>query len=539
MDSMTGSLENKRKEIEEKKAVTKVTKKKESTKSNHCDEYEESQYDTITEEEIRKIKDNTFSVRMPDLSKVLPEDHFVNVYTKYASDITDGYYEYQVINAFWLLSAMTKSCVYTELKIGTYTTNLWIMIIGKSTTSRKTKSIGIARELYNKLFDISLPDTDYSLEGYLRELEDNCGLLDSVRDEVGGLLAKYNKNYNEGIFDIECKVYDGDRVSKKLKNADDDIDIEKPCTTKLYGTTLIRFMQNIDMDKIASGYGYRFLYVYPNYKKKRKSIEKKTKEDDYKFNVVLERARMIKVKITDPLMGGGYKYLDIEPDALKYFDDKMNKLEEEYENDDIIGSLIGRYQIYTIKLAMLIELGKKEISYNVTLDSMKIAVDLIENYFIQTFKSVIECKCEDIKNNNIEKVLSELKSLDNVAQKELLMRRTSLSLRIFNEVIATLIESNSIYIKIDEKTGKIYYILKTDEDREKEEKNLIKDKENILNKLRKKGNSSEWSIILRNTHLDKIRFYKAIDSLIFEKKIEAQEDRTNTDKPKKIISIIN
>lgn len=545
------TLENRRKTALNK-SKRNVKPKEKNIENDYGEEDEEKQYDTITEQEINRIKADKFSLRMPDLSKILPEDHFINVYAKYGSSVTDSYYEYHVMNAIWLLSTIAKCQVYLDLPQGIVRPTIWATNIGLSTISGKSLSINKARETYEKIFTEELPNTNYSVEGYYHELQENP-YLNSVRDEVGGLYAKFNKSYNDGIYDDECLIYDGQGVKKRLKDKGglpDIVEIENPCTTKLYGTTPSRFLKYITYDMMDGGYGLRLLYTFPTYDKDIKDLSLRLDKNNTEFNMLCDQANEIKKRFTisvrlpdEPVEPDKRISYGIESEALKYYNQINKELTTKYKNsnfkDSIMLSAWGRYNIYALKLAMLIEVGKKEYSDTISLETMKLAIQLITEYFLPTFKSLTELITEDAKNNNVERVLSTLKSLNNVAPRDVLLRGTKLTERTFNEVIDTLIRSDSIDVKIDEKTNKVMYILKTDEDRERDEENLIKDKKNILDKLKKKDNSSVWTEIKNNTHLDKSRFNKAIDSLLLERKIEVKEEHTFSDKPRKIISIIN
>jgi hypothetical protein len=433
---------DKRKEIEAQKQRTKdieAKKSKEQGEKIFKDAILDNNIEKISIYEFEKIKSNGFSVKMPDMRKLLPEDHFINIYTKWISGITDGYYEYSVITAFWLLSALSKNAIILKLKIGTIRPNLWIFILGKSTTSRKTTIIKKARYIYEQITDRKSSNEEFSIEGYLKLLEVDPN-HDFVRDEAGGLLAKYNKKYNEGIFDMECAIYDCQNVCKIL--AQETVTVENPCTTELYGTTVGSFFRNAKVETITSGWGYRYLYACPDYVKPRKDIGLETEEDQKAFESVIERAKHIFSRFDN----SDQVNFSIDTDALEIYNEKIAELEINLDQvgNDMLSSAIGRYQMYALKLAMLIEIGNPEMSFTITKKSMEIALKLIAEYFLPTFQSLSESLEEDSKYNQVERVISTLRKLGNTATRSKLLKYSKLKARDFAEVLATLEMSQTI-----------------------------------------------------------------------------------------------
>lgn len=393
----------------------------------------------ISIDDFEKIKSNGFSVKMPDMSKLLSDDHFINIYTKWVSGISDTYYEYQVITAFWLLSAFSKHKVSLKLKTDTIRPNIWIFILGKSTTSRKTTVIKKARYIYEQTTGRKSSNEEFSIEGYLKYLEFDPN-HDFVRDEAGGLLAKFNKKYNEGIFDIECAIYDRQNVCKIL--AKETVTVENPCTTELYGTTVGSFFRNAKVENITSGWGYRYLYACPDYVKPRKDIGLETEEDQQAFESVIERAKYI----FSIFENSDQINFSIDTDALEIYNEKIAKLEINLDQvgNDMLSSAIGRYQIYALKLAMLIEIGNPEMSFTITKKSMETALKLIAEYFLPTFQRLSERLEEDSKYNQVEKVIATLRKLGNTATRSKLLKYSKLKARDFAEVLETLEMSKTI-----------------------------------------------------------------------------------------------
>jgi len=289
----------------------------------------------------------------------LPEDHFISTYKDWMATVTDGYPEYAIAGGLWLLSAFCNKNAVLKLRQEHIHPNLWIVNLGKSTTARKSTSINKTRKIFEMTAEVTLPNDDYSIEGYLETLVQNP-VLNNVRDEVGGLMAKFHKKYNDGIFDLECGIYDGEGVSKTLaggKNKEPKTFVVKnPHVTKLYATTPANYARYMTMDDFASGYGMRFLYVYPQYKHKRMALALETEEDVHKWADVAMKSKQL-FKQFDNHHEVNMSATD---EAMVYYDSVCIELEERADlSEDVwIGSVVGRSEIHILKIAMLLEIGK-------------------------------------------------------------------------------------------------------------------------------------------------------------------------------------
>ncbi len=152
----------------------------------------------------------------------------------------------------------------------------------------------------------------------------------------------------------------------------------------------------------------------------------------------------------------------IEPTALSFIQKAQQQLEESAVNgDSIYGAAIGRAVPYAFKIAMLLELGKREPCFEISLQSMKQSFELVVNYFIPTLLDVTQRLEEDIRKNDISKVLFHLKRKNGVATHSALLHDTKMISRVFKECIETMIESGTVEI-IHQKDSKVtWYKLNT------------------------------------------------------------------------------
>jgi primase-polymerase (primpol)-like protein len=91
--------------------------------------------------ELKNLKMDQNSRKMPNLMAMLPANHFINTVTDWMSGLSDTYYEYQVSTALWLLSDLIQGKGALVIKQGTIRPNLYVLLLGLSTKSRKSTAV--------------------------------------------------------------------------------------------------------------------------------------------------------------------------------------------------------------------------------------------------------------------------------------------------------------------------------------------------------------------------------------------------------------
>lgn len=411
----------------------------------------------ISTEELNALVEKEQTLR---LSLSLPDDHFISKYTKWMSSITDAYYEYNVCGALWLLSACVEGNFYLKLKQDEVHPNLWINCLGKSTTSRKTTAINKAKGTYEAITNINLYNDDYSLEGYLESLAERP-VQHFVRDEAAGLLAKMHKQYNEGIFEAECAIYDGSGYKKTLSagkaKTPKVFEVKDPYVTHFYATTPDNYAMIMTLMDFLCGYGIRFLFCCPKYKKPRMDLELETVEDVESWAAVIVTLK----KLRHLIQNNNVKRFVATPEAMTLYNNMVKELEEvcESQDNEMLNAAVGRNQTHILKIAMLLEIGKAEPSFCITEDSMRIAFNMVVNFFLPSLFDVISRLQTDAKNNQVERVIGSLRNLGGKATRSKLLQNTHLKSKEFNECIDTLVESEVIRAVQEKGQKAITYIL--------------------------------------------------------------------------------
>ncbi|MDD2332272.1 MAG: DUF3987 domain-containing protein, partial [Candidatus Cloacimonetes bacterium] len=150
--------------------------------------------------------------------------------------------------------------------------NVWSMIIGPSSISRKTTVIRLAKNLIDpweeSLTELEIEEylkstllmTDVTMAKFLQMLSLNPNRL-FMQSEVSAWLKTMNRNWNSGMKQALTDLYDG--VDKDIVNMDRCERIRKPAFSIVAGTTEGWFMDELKSNADQqSGFLQRFIYCF-------------------------------------------------------------------------------------------------------------------------------------------------------------------------------------------------------------------------------------------------------------------------------------
>lgn len=129
------------------------------------------------------------SIRMP---KLIPGDDyefknksFIEEYTDWGKNATDACPQYHDLSAFILLSSILAGSIKLETSFGTIRPNLWGLILGDSTLTRKSTAMRMATDIIDFVDRDILLATDGSAEGILTGLAGRPGRTSMFYREIG------------------------------------------------------------------------------------------------------------------------------------------------------------------------------------------------------------------------------------------------------------------------------------------------------------------------------------------------------------------
>src|SRR5262249_44465382 len=146
-------------------------------------------------------------------TSAFPADHFITQTIRYAVERTDAAHEYHEAGALIVLASATPN---VRARLAQYPaglpTNLYIMLVGESTVSRKSTAKAIVRDLQRRVIPDSLLADQSSPEAFVEQLADRSG--DSSAwyvDEIGETIDKvHHAKYLAGLRGLLLQAYEGE-----------------------------------------------------------------------------------------------------------------------------------------------------------------------------------------------------------------------------------------------------------------------------------------------------------------------------------------
>src|ERR1043166_3964104 len=202
--------------------------------------------DLISPEEIKLVKSRAT---------------FVEKYIEWASRLTDAAPQYHQSGAFMILSSLLAGNVKLNTNFGSIIPNLWFMLLGNTTLTRKTTAMNIAMKLLYEIDEEYLLATDSSPEGILVGMRDRPGKPSIfLKDEFAGLLDVIaNKDYMSGFAEQLTKLYDGEPLKRLLRK--ETIEIKDPVFIMYVGGPKSKTQMLLNEDLVVGGFLPRFVII--------------------------------------------------------------------------------------------------------------------------------------------------------------------------------------------------------------------------------------------------------------------------------------
>lgn len=198
---------------------------------------------------------------------------FIDQYVGWARKKTDGAVEYQIASAFTLLSTCFSDIGYATPKYGKLGLNLWFMLLGETTLSRKSTSRQLMLRTLRSFekfagYQIDI-GSNVTAEGLVKHLAGRDKLTSLFhRDEVQGMFKEFvTKTYMAAAADQFTELYDGHvPVVIRATGAASGV---KAVQSERAETNFLMYLMGITskvaeiltVDYFRSGFLARFIYV--------------------------------------------------------------------------------------------------------------------------------------------------------------------------------------------------------------------------------------------------------------------------------------
>ncbi len=354
--------------------------------------------------------------------------NFLTLYKEFCTEITDAPENYHDYMAMATVGIVMGNDVYLPFGDTRIYPNVWLILLGDSSYSRKTTSINIGKKLLSEVFPERIYPNEFSQEKIQSLLGDHPagGFFFSEFVTLMGLLSR---DYMSGTKGFLADIYDSPFTYRR-ETQKGTVEIRNPAISIISATTQSWFTDRMKESDIMGGFLPRFLMIMPGQKTKSLAIPP---EADFEKKKVL---RNILEKISQ-IKGVAY----LKPDAKAYFEGWYEKLCS-WPSNGRTQPFIQRLQIYTLKFAMIlsaINSGDLKINH----ENMAQAVEMVR----RAAKDLTKIDDEELVFGkvqiNMKKVIDYLRKHGQTPKSKLLMN-TRLSSREFLEAITTLMDSERV-----------------------------------------------------------------------------------------------
>lgn len=211
---------------------------------------------------ISQLQRDFIALTMPTLVDEPDSETIIDQYRDWAEDATDALPEFHDLCCTIGLSSIVSNSVRLDTSYGLMVPNLWGLILGDSTLSRKTTAMRMIMDIIAGLDSDMILATDGSAEGLLSGLSTRPNKTSIFyKDEISGFFDSMNKkDYLAGMSENLTALYDVPAIfTRRLRK--ETIIIESPAFVLFGGGVRDRVYETINEEYVLSGFLPRFLVV--------------------------------------------------------------------------------------------------------------------------------------------------------------------------------------------------------------------------------------------------------------------------------------
>lgn len=396
-------------------------------------------------------------------------ENLVRLYYDAVKPTTDAYPDFITAAGIWAVSAVVARRAVVEANGQEFQLNTWFMLLGQSTTSRKSTVINAVDKFVVDLFPqgtgkgeyLMNPcprlDDDWSPQSLVEMLDYESGSQKWLCiDEAARLLADFERTYMSGAKDFLCKIYDGTDHKRQLrtgkrKDAKTEFHVKKPYLPLLAATTPDAFSAHVSPLDLKSGWMVRFLFVHPRGGKTFMPIGEYIPPSD-ETAVLIERFRELNGVLSGFSVDSPLK-LRLSPDAITAFAEWQRDVEKLLVrlNDETVASAYGRLIVYAMKLAGLYTLADADLKgrsdtgvVEIPARHIQTAIEQIDGYFLPMFVDTAELVERNHTQNLQTVILGHLRAAGGALTQRDLMRKTRVKIRDLSDAISALVVSGDV-----------------------------------------------------------------------------------------------
>lgn len=421
------------------------------------------------------LKEEAFAtLEMPQLidPDKIREDSLVADYKRWGSAATDAPEQYHELACFVALSSLTASGLRLETTFGDLVPNLWGLILGESTLTRKTTAMRMAMDIVSDLDDGIILATDGSAEGLLTGLSNRAKRVSVFyKDEVSGFFDSINrKDYLAGMPETLTQLYDVPKLLQRLLRKE-TITIVEPYFIFFGGGIRDKVYSLINEEYVLSGFLPRFLVVSGENDLHRIRRTGPPTSDTFALKQkVLTGMGELKTIYTAQAaveIGGQHMLMPsrveakLSEDAWSFYGDLEMKLIEEGTQSPFSTVALPTFQrlgFSLLKMSMLIAITRRPPKDNRTIQVDRSDVTQAA-YYIQKWGKYSVDLVTNAGKPNLEKILDKVMlhvKGEPGCTKSAVMMRYRFSSREMKDVLETLMDRGLITMSKKGRTTRLY-----------------------------------------------------------------------------------
>ena len=388
---------------------------------------------------------------------------FIDKYRAYASDATDAVEEFHELAAAVMLSSVVANSIKIPTSHVPILPNLWGLVLGDSTLTRKTTAMTMAMSFIRELDDGADLGSEGSMEGLLVALSNRPRRVSIFyKDEVSGFFqAINNKPYMSDIPELLTQLYDSPQVlTKNLSKG--SFTVTEPCFIFFGGGIRDKVYELVTEQYILSGFLPRFLVVSgkADLSRVRRTGPPSRTIDKRRSDILRHLADLrevynkeVQTKVGPASITQKVKHEAVlEQAAWDYFGDiEIALMTKAHESaiEMIAMPTLTRLAFSTLKLGVLIGAARQEPDnkhrIHITREDLVNAARYIQSWGVHTV-DLLHNAGKGHSERTIERILRAIESEPGVTRSKI-MQHHKLRARDADEIFRTLEERGLIYQK--------------------------------------------------------------------------------------------
>lgn len=283
--------------------------------------------------------------------------------------------------------------------------NLFMMIVGDSSVSRKSTSVNYAKKMVNFVEPRRVAPNDYTMEALMKWMGDPLegepkgsklkqNNVSIFSDEFGTDLSRMTA-YGPTMQADFCRLYDGEDITK-IRITSSPLVVIRPRVSMLAGAAYQMLQQHLTAKDWTNGFLMRFLYVGPQYI--RQKFSRQPSRPQLEWDIAQNGLNDILTELNQPVQFGqpalpGLPHttrtwfgLDLSPQAQWMFDNLNNYFDSIRTTLSFIAqTYIERFKVSLQKVALLYQIDE-DSTRAISAQSMQKAIDFCGNICWPSFQ---------------------------------------------------------------------------------------------------------------------------------------------------------